>query len=87
MHAAAGIPSGSDQSSLTWLPLRPRKRGPLGKRKISHVKPIYLQGLHAVKVFAGESYHMAVTYPDDEEFELLFDPYVFQHVVEIISPL
>ncbi len=35
----------------------------------------------------GENYQVAVTYPDDEEFELLSDPYVFQHVVEAISPL
>jgi hypothetical protein len=40
-----------------------------------------------VKAFAGENYHVAVTYPDDEEFKLLSDPYVFQHVVEAISPL
>ncbi len=30
---------------------------------------------------------MAVTYPDDEEFELVSEPYVFQHVVETVSPL
>ncbi|MEJ5113219.1 hypothetical protein [Erwinia billingiae] len=47
----------------------------------------YWQDLDAVKEFAGENYHVAVTYPDDEEFELLSDPYVFQHEVEIISPL
>jgi heme-degrading monooxygenase HmoA len=47
----------------------------------------YWQDLHSVKEFAGENYHVAVTYPDDEEFELLSDPYVFQHVVEVVSPL
>lgn len=47
----------------------------------------YWQDLQSVKTFAGESYHVAVTYPDDEEFELLSDPYVFQHVVENVAPL
>jgi heme-degrading monooxygenase HmoA len=47
----------------------------------------YWQDLPSVKAFAGENYQVAVTYPDDEEFELLSDPYVFQHVVEAISPL
>lgn len=47
----------------------------------------YWQDLEAVKAFAGENYHVAVTYPDDEEFELLSDPYVFQHEVETITPL
>ncbi len=28
-----------------------------------------------------------LTYPDDEAFELLSDPYVFQHEVEAVSPL
>ncbi|SPX50641.1 antibiotic biosynthesis monooxygenase [Klebsiella pneumoniae] len=28
-----------------------------------------------------------VTYPDDDAFELLSDPYVFQHEVEAVSPL
>ena len=37
--------------------------------------------------FAGEDYHVAVTYPDDDAFELLSDPYVFQHEVEAVSPL
>ena len=47
----------------------------------------YWQDLDAVKAFVGESYQVAVTYPDDEKFELISDPYVFQHVVEAISPL
>jgi heme-degrading monooxygenase HmoA len=47
----------------------------------------YWQDLPSVKAFAGENYQVAVTYPDDEEFELLSDPYVFQHVVDAISPL
>lgn len=46
-----------------------------------------LAGSAAVKAFAGEDYHVAVTYPDDEAFELLSDPYVFQHEVEVVSPL
>ncbi|WP_368753361.1 hypothetical protein [Klebsiella pneumoniae] len=47
----------------------------------------YWQDLAAVKAFAGEDYHVAVTYPDDEAFELLSVPYVFQHEVEAVSPL
>lgn len=47
----------------------------------------YWQDLAAVKAFAGEDYHVAVTYPDDDAFELLSDPYVFQHEVEVVSPL
>lgn len=47
----------------------------------------YWQDLEAVKAFAGENYHIAVTYNDDAKFELLSDPYVFQHEVETISPL
>lgn len=43
--------------------------------------------LEAVKAFAGEDYHVAVTYHDDEQFELLSDPYVFQHHVQSISDL
>jgi len=39
-----------------------------------------------VRAFAGENYHVAVTYPDDEQFELLSDPYVFQHTVAAVSP-
>ena len=47
----------------------------------------YWEDLSAVKAFAGEDYHVAVTYPDDEQFELLSDPYVFQHTVAAVSPL
>ncbi|MBF7955951.1 hypothetical protein [Rahnella victoriana] len=42
----------------------------------------YWQDIDAVKAFAGDDYHVAVTYQDDEQFELLSDPYVFQHEVE-----
>jgi len=47
----------------------------------------YWQDIAAVKAFAGEDYQVAVTYPDDEQFALLSDPYVFQHEVQAISPL
>ena len=47
----------------------------------------FARHLAAVKAFAGEDYHVAVTYPDDDAFELLSDPYVFQHEVEAVSPL
>ncbi|EJL92509.1 hypothetical protein HS962_21785 [Pantoea sp. BIGb0393] len=47
----------------------------------------YWQDLAAVRAFAGEHYHVAVTYPGDEVFELISDPYVFQHEVASLSPL
>jgi len=47
----------------------------------------YWKNLEAVKAFAGEEYQIAVTYLDDEQFELLSDPYVFQHNVQTVSPL
>lgn len=47
----------------------------------------YWKDLSAIKAFAGENYHIAVVYPDDENFGLLSDPYVFQHIVSVISPL
>lgn len=43
--------------------------------------------LSSVKAFAGENYRAAVTYPEDERFNLLSDPYVFQHEVQAISAL
>ncbi|QHB32940.1 hypothetical protein F0T03_12700 [Yersinia canariae] len=47
----------------------------------------YWEDIKAVKAFAGNDYHIAVTYPDDDKFCLLSDPYVFQHKVEVIHPL
>ncbi|EFE94317.1 hypothetical protein [Serratia odorifera] len=47
----------------------------------------YWHSLDAIKQFAGEDYHTAVTYPDDQAFELLSDPYVFQHQVDEITAL
>lgn len=47
----------------------------------------YWQDIEAVKAFAGNDYHVAVTYPDDERFELLSDPYVFQHEVGSVVDL
>lgn len=47
----------------------------------------YWADIEAVKAFAGDDYHVAVTYPDDDKFCLLSDPYVFQHEVEIIHSL
>ncbi|KAA8999989.1 hypothetical protein FJU30_11920 [Affinibrenneria salicis] len=44
----------------------------------------YWQDLQSVRQFAGEDYHIAVTYPDDEKFALISDPYVFQHEVSVI---
>jgi len=32
----------------------------------------------------GDDYHAAVIYPDDEQFKLISDPYVFQHGVQAI---
>ncbi|AGE94565.1 hypothetical protein PU088_001726 [Citrobacter farmeri] len=47
----------------------------------------YWHNLAAIKAFAGEDYHVAVTYPDDEQFALLSDPYVFQFEVNEKVPL
>lgn len=47
----------------------------------------YWTDIAAVKAFAGEDYHVAVTYPEDDKFALLSDPYVFQHDVQAPQPL
>ncbi|WP_033576536.1 hypothetical protein [Dickeya chrysanthemi] len=47
----------------------------------------YWTDIDAVKAFAGEDYHIAVTYPEDDKFCLLSDPYVFQHEVQAIKSL
>jgi len=47
----------------------------------------YWKDIEAVKSFAGDDYHIAVTYADDEQFGLLSDPYVFQHDVQGITCL
>lgn len=47
----------------------------------------YWADIDSVKAFAGENYHVAVTYPEDDKFFLLSDPYVFQHEVSAIQPL
>lgn len=47
----------------------------------------YWENLESVKAFAGQDYRIAVTYADDEQFELLSDPYVFHHHVAEITVL
>ncbi|WP_264273349.1 hypothetical protein [Duffyella gerundensis] len=47
----------------------------------------YWTDIESIKAFAGEDYHDAVTYPEDEKFSLLSDPYVFQHEVKTITSL
>ena len=47
----------------------------------------YWRDIGAIKAFAGDDYHVAVIYKDDEQFELLSDPYVFQHEVEQVVEL
>ncbi|EKS6583727.1 TPA: hypothetical protein ACSRQ6_002643 [Enterobacter hormaechei subsp. steigerwaltii] len=47
----------------------------------------YWRDLSSIKAFAGENYHVAVTYPDDEQFELLSDPYVFQFEVSEMNEI
>lgn len=44
----------------------------------------YWDDIAAIKAFAGDDHQVAVTYTDDEWFELLSDPYVFQHEVDEI---
>ncbi len=83
----------STLSGPAWnTPGYPGNRGALVRREnrgewAHFFLATYWQDLAAVKAFAGEDYHVAVTYPDDEIFELLSDPYVFQHEVEAVSPL
>jgi heme-degrading monooxygenase HmoA len=46
----------------------------------------YWNNLDAVIAFAGEDYHVAVTYADDERYQLLSDPYVFQfEVADVVA--
>ncbi|KHN49798.1 hypothetical protein [Pectobacterium fontis] len=47
----------------------------------------YWTDIDAVKAFAGEDYHIAVNYAEDDKFCLLSDPYVFQHDVQSIQAL
>lgn len=47
----------------------------------------YWQDMNSIIAFTGEHYHVAVTYPTDEEFDLLSDPYIFHHVVGFISSI
>jgi len=47
----------------------------------------YWADLDSVKAFAGDDYHVAVTYPEDDKYGLLSDPYVFQHEVHVVQPL
>lgn len=47
----------------------------------------YWDNIESIKQFAGENYHIAVTYPDDRQFELISDPYVFQHQVNSLTTL
>ncbi|WP_380182684.1 hypothetical protein [Kalamiella sp. sgz302252] len=47
----------------------------------------YWQDIKAVKAFAGDEYDVAVTWPEDERFALISDPYVFHHHVATVTPL
>jgi heme-degrading monooxygenase HmoA len=47
----------------------------------------YWESLAAIRQFAGDDMQRAVTYPDDEQFDLISDPYVFQHDVQQIQAL
>lgn len=47
----------------------------------------YWESIAAVVMFAGEEYDVAVTYPEDDKFELLSDPFVFHHQIQEIKPL
>ncbi|MFZ1873261.1 MAG: hypothetical protein WAU54_10885 [Chania sp.] len=47
----------------------------------------FWESWQAIKCFAGDDYHVAVTYPDDDAFALISDPYVFHHQVEEVKGL
>ncbi|AUX72694.1 hypothetical protein EPYR_01960 [Erwinia pyrifoliae DSM 12163] len=59
----------------------------VGERPVITNLATWWEDLEAIKAFAGENYPVAVTYPDDEQFQLLSDPYVFQHHVEAVFRL
>jgi hypothetical protein len=63
-----------------WCAGKPGRMGAFLSRHL-------LAGSRGGQSLRSEDYHVAVTYPDDEAFELLSDPYVFQHEVEAVSPL
>ncbi|GKX62138.1 hypothetical protein SOASR032_07070 [Pragia fontium] len=47
----------------------------------------YWDSYDSIKAFAGDNYSIAVTYQDDEVFELLSDPFVFHHEVSQVNPI
>lgn len=44
----------------------------------------YWQDMEAIKAFAGDKPHIAVTYPEDSKFGLISDPIVLHHEVQSI---
>ncbi|SEA42458.1 hypothetical protein SAMN05421875_11284 [Acidovorax soli] len=47
----------------------------------------YWQSWSAIRAFAGEAPHIAVTYPEDEKFGLISDPVVIhQEVAVVVNP-
>lgn len=47
----------------------------------------YWDSYDSIKSFAGDNYSVAVTYADDDVFQLLSDPFVFHHEVQQINPI
>jgi heme-degrading monooxygenase HmoA len=46
----------------------------------------YWDGWESIRWFAGESLNIAVTYPEDDQFELISDPIVLHQEVTTVSP-
>ena len=90
LQHAEGLPATSSGPAWNTLRASPATGGAGAPENQANGRISFLPPtgrIAAVKAFAGEDYHVAVTYPDDEAFELLSDPYVFQHEVEAVSPL
>lgn len=42
----------------------------------------YWESMKAIKAFAGKEPHIAVTYPEDDQYELISDPIVLHHEIK-----
>lgn len=75
LQHAEGLPATSSGPAWNTLRASPATGGagaPENRGEWAHFfLATYWQDLAAVKAFAGEDYHVAVTYPDDEAFEPL----------------
>lgn len=83
-HCVASAPELSDTAAWDVIALA---QGMIAMAIARRIRLSRLDDVSAIKAFAGEDYQVAVTYPDDEQFGLLSEPWVFQHDVETIAAL